>query len=50
MKVANTNTYTSAVLVKEWNKQTRIYGGAVMSSVSGSADSTTIKAGLRYSF
>ncbi len=50
VKVANTNTYTSAVLVKEWNKQTRIYGGAVMSSVSGSADSTTIKAGLRYSF
>ena len=50
VKVANTNTYTSAVLVKEWNKQVRIYGGAVMSSVFGSADSTTAKAGLRYSF
>lgn len=50
VKVANTNSYTSAVLVKDWNKQTRIYGGAVMSAVSGSADSTTVKAGLRYSF
>jgi predicted porin len=49
VKVVNTDSVTSAVLVKEWNKQTRIYGGAVMSSMSG-VDSTKVKAGLRYSF
>ena len=53
VKVADTNSYLAAVLVKEWNKQTRLYGGFVSSMMkepANSKDSTAIKAGVRYSF
>ncbi len=53
VKVADTNSYLAAALVKEWNKQTRLYGGFVSSMMKEPAtakDSTTIKAGVRYSF
>jgi hypothetical protein len=53
VKVVDTNSYLAAVLVKEWNKQTRLYGGFVTSSMkepSTAKDSTTVKAGVRYSF
>ena len=53
VKVADTNSYTAAALVKEWNKQTRLYGGFVLGSVKSGAtttDTTTVKAGVRYSF
>jgi len=53
VKVADTNSYLAAALVKEWNKQTRLYGGFVSSMMkepTTAKDSTTIKAGVRYSF
>lgn len=53
VKVVDTNSYLAAVLVKEWDKQTRLYGGFVSSMMKEPAtakDSTAIKAGVRHSF